>query len=76
MYFQAINYLTCSACLTGVQSLPGSRKKGFVPMLFTEEVVQGINKLVDCRSEMGINVENDLIFARGEGLQSLTGWDT
>ena len=47
-----------------------------VAMLFTEEGVQGINMLVDCRSEMGINDENDLIFACGQGLKSLIGWDT
>ena len=67
--------MKCSTCLTGVLSLTGSRQKVMVPMLFTEEVVQGINKLVACRSEMGINEGNDLIFARGQGLQSLVGWD-
>ena len=62
--------------MPGKKKKKGSRKKVMVPIMFTEEVVQGINKLVACRSEMGVNEENDLIFARGQGLQSLVGWDT
>ena len=62
--------------MPGRKKKKGSRKKVMMPMLFTEEVVQGSNKLVSSRSEMGVNEENDLIFARGQGLQILVGWDT
>ena len=55
--------------MPGRKKKKGSRKKVMMPMLFTKEVVQGSNKLVSSRSEMGINEENDLIFARGQGLQ-------
>ena len=55
-------------CYVDAKKKKGSRKKVMMPMLSTEEVVQG-NNLISCRSEMGVNEENDLIFARGQGLQ-------
>ena len=62
--------------ISGKKKKKGSRKKVMMPMLSTEEVVQGNNKLISCRSEMGVNEENDLIFARGQGSQRLVRWDT
>ena len=63
-------------CYVDAKKKKGSRKKVIMPMLSTEEVVQGSNKLISSRSEMGVNEENDFIFARGQGLQSLVGWNT
>lgn len=44
-------------------------------MIFTEDVVDGIKKLIINRSKMGICEENNLVFACGQGLGSLGGWD-
>ena len=44
-------------------------------MLFTEEVVKGIKKLIRNRSKMGISEENNLVFACGQNFGSLGGWD-
>ena len=49
--------------------------KVLVPILFTEEVVEGIRKIVKNRVKMGISDDNNLVFACGKGYGRLEGWD-
>ena len=52
----------------------GGRSNALVPILFTEETVQGIKLLVANRAVMEIKEENDYVFASGDFY--LRGWDT
>ena len=66
--------------------LQGKRKRGktsrsIIPVLFTEDMVKGINILIKHRSECGISNVNKFIFATTsfgsrKGLSTLKGWDT
>lgn len=55
---------------------PGSRIKGLVPIIFTEEIVAGIRLLISKRREAGISVDNEYIFESGNSRNQLLGWDT